>query len=615
MKILGTKFFGLESAVFFLDTEKMEIFAINSDRISRIKKDNFDISPVLDNYSNPKFSIVDEVAYPFNNFLGRDALLETKGTSYYWLNWQRILRNIIKPRFRSDLLSEKDIYEQIYIFFNSLLLPKIFYYKVVRGYYWRKYLLGTLPKNFHQRKIQQYIEEVLLKYNINAKKIKYFDHHTCHAFSAYFFSQFSYKEDALVFTLDEHGDECFSKLFLFKKVEYSELAKSNTNKFWIEDKVHVTSIAGLYSNFTEAMGLIRSTDEGKIEALAAYGEVDEDLFNEIISMVSIEDLEYKFDLDQYKKYSDIAFLSAIKRKIGGKNFCATIQHWLEEVVVEYLNQAYQKYEIDNLCLAGGAVANVIVNYKIYEKTPFKNIFIVPPMGDEGSAAGAAIMSALNAGKDLSWLKKETMPYFGPCYSREDTLNAIKHFQSINYEDLGDDWPIEAAKAICDNNIIGIYQGRMEFGPRALGNRSILANAADKNARDKINSTIKRRPWYQPFCPSVLEEERARLFENSFKHKYMATAFKMKMEYRDKLPSAIHVDGTARPQFVEFVDNPNFYRLLKEIQKKIGYGVVINTSFNLHGRPIVNTPQDAIVDFIDCNIDELYIEGYRVKKVN
>ena len=615
MKILGTKLFGQEGAVFQIDTEKQEIYAINADRISRIKKDNYDISPILETNFNQQFSFYDVVAYPFNNFKGRDACLETKGTSYYWLHWQRLLRRITKPRYRIDLNKRRNPVQKLSVFFRSLLIPKIFYYKLIRDYYWKKYTADTLPKKFHKNYIDKYIQETLQKYHIDWREIKYFDHHTCHAFSTYYFSPFAYKEDSLVFTLDEHGDECYSKLFLFNKSNYAELAKSNTDKFWINGRVHVTSIAGLYSNFTEAMGLIRSSDEGKVEALAAYGEVDEELFDQLISMIEVKDLSYQFDLDKYKEYSDIPFLIQIKEKLGGENFCATIQHWLEEVATKYLIEAYKKYPVDNLCLAGGAVANVIMNYKIWKKTPFKNIYIIPPMGDEGSAAGAAIIAAVKAGEDLKWLKENTMPYFGPSYSREDVLNSIKQFPSITCEDLGDKWPEEAAKSVCSNNVIGIFHGKMEFGPRALGNRSIIANATDENARNKINSTIKRRPPYQPFCPTVLENERERLFENSFKHKYMATAFIMKLEFRDILSSAIHIDGTARPQFIEYEDNPCYYRLIEKVKEHTGYGIVINTSFNLHGRTIVNTPKDAIIDFLDCNIDELYIEGYKVSRKN
>ena len=187
------------------------------------------------------------------------------------------------------------------------------------------------------------------------------------------------------------------------------------------------------------------------------------------------------------------------------------------------------------------------------------------------------------------------------------------FANISYEDLGDDWPEKAAISVAKGKICALFHGQMEFGPRALGNRSIIANPMLEDTRQKINSTIKRRPSYQPFCPSILEEERERLFNNSFSHKHMAIAFRMKDEFIKDLPCAVHIDGTARPQFVEEKDNPNFYRYLKELKNIMGYGVSINTSFNLHGRTIVRTPKDAVVDFIDCNIDELFIEGYCVKR--
>lgn len=162
-------------------------------------------------------------------------------------------------------------------------------------------------------------------------------------------------------------------------------------------------------------------------------------------------------------------------------------------------------------------------------------------------------------------------------------------------------------------ICRLLHGRMEFGPRALGNRSIVANPAIANVTKKINLTVKRRPEFQPFCPSILEEERERLFERSFPHKHMATAFRLKEKFVKDIPSAAHIDLTARPQFVDRADNPNFYRYLKHLKKLNGYGVSINTSFNLHGRTVVRTAEDAIIDFIDCNLDALFIEGYEVRR--
>ena len=613
MKILGTKFFGQEASVYFLDTDLKKIFAINADRISRIKKDNTAIQPILDTYLENEFPEIDTLAYPFQNFEGKDAQLETKGTSYYWLKLQKEIRKITKPRYRLDLTRKRTFLEKSLLFLKSTTNPKIIYYTLVRNFYWKKYQKNQLSEDFHKTKIHKYINEVMLSYGIKTR-IKYIDHHTSHAFSSYYHSPFAYEKPSIVFTLDEHGDQCHSKVFLFEINKYTELGKSKSVKFSFQGNFHITSIASMYSNFTEAMDLVRSSDEGKVEAVAAYGKPDLNILNELKEMVTINNFSYDLDLEIFKKYSDIEFLHGKRKLIGDENFCATIQNWLEWTATTLLNNVYKKYPVDCLCLAGGATANVIMNYKIWEQTPFKNMYIVPPMGDEGAGAGAAIKVAIENNIDLSWLKNREMPYFGPSFSRNEVLNAIKKFDTIIFEDFSNDWPNHAAKSISENKVIGLFHGKMEFGPRALGNRSIVANAADPNARDKINANIKKRPAYQPFCPSVLEEERERLFMNTFKHKHMATAFLIKPEFRKTLYSGTHVDGTARPQFIEYVDNQNYYRMIKEVKKITGFGMVINTSFNLHGRTIVNTPEDAITDFLDCNMDELFIEGYKITRI-
>ena len=256
-----------------------------------------------------------------------------------------------------------------------------------------------------------------------------------------------------------------------------------------------------------------------------------------------------------------------------------------------------------------------MSLNIYERTNFKNIYVLPPMGDEGLAIGSAILSAIDLGLDIGWLRNYEMPYFGDSIARSSVIEASKEFHNIEIKDFQDSWPEAAAALVANGKICAIVQGKMEFGPRALGNRSIIANPGIESIRDRINSNVKRRPSYQPFCPSILEEERERLFSESFSHKHMAIAFRMKKEHIKKLPCAVHVDGTARPQFVSRVDNENYYRYLKELKKLTGYGVSLNTSFNLHGRTIVRTAHDAITDFIDCNIDALFIEGYKINLKN
>ena len=257
---------------------------------------------------------------------------------------------------------------------------------------------------------------------------------------------------------------------------------------------------------------------------------------------------------------------------------------------------------------------MILSYKIYKELNLKFVSVVPYMGDEGSGVGAAVLSLIKNGENPSKITNISMPYLGNNYSEEETLNSLKQFERyVDFEYLKDDWTNSAANALKDNKIIGNFDGNIEFGPRALGNRSILANPFFQDTRDKINLQIKKRPWYQPLCPSILEEDREEIFEKSFNHKYMSTAFKAKSKFKDIIPSALHIDLTARPQFIMKDDNYFFWILLKKIKEIHGYGVILNTSFNLHGRTNVLRPKDAIIDFLDCNLDQLYINGYKVLK--
>ena len=208
-----------------------------------------------------------------------------------------------------------------------------------------------------------------------------------------------------------------------------------------------------------------------------------------------------------------------------------------------------------------------------------------------------------------------MPYLGTEYSENQILDALKHFEAkIDFTRLDDNQIArEASDALYKNYIICTFFGKMEFGPRALGNRSILANPFYKETRDKINLKIKKRPWYQPLCPTILEDDRNAIFENSFNHKFMSTAFKAKEEMKKIIPSALHVDCTARPQFVNENDNVYIYNILKKMKEKYSYGVILNTSFNMHGRTNVLTPENAITDFLDCNLDEMYVGNYKVNR--
>jgi len=606
MRIMGTKYCGHDSALCVLDTKQKKIFAISTERVTRIKHDSIDITPIINTYD---FKSIDFIAHSYSDFedKGHDGELREKMT--HTKDIEKALRRIIKPNYIADLNLTR--VKKNLIIFKSLFTN----YSAVKEYYSAKYkrsLIRETPEG-NKKAFTIYIKENLAKFNLTPKKVFFYDHHLCHAVPSYYLSPFN-EEKALALTIDGQGDGYFSKLFYFNGLDdYKLIGESSADYLGEGDKF--LSIGRLYNYFTKAMGLRPNSDEGKVEALAAFGKADKDLYGSLISATHIDKnlLSINFDLRLIEPFYDIEWLRQQRERMGDENFCASIQAYLEDIVVDYLNLAYEKYPTNNLCISGGVAANIIMSLAIYEKTNFKNIYVYPAMADDGLAIGSAILTAISLDQDIKWLKDMPMPYFGDSYSREEVKAVLDEFNNISYADLGDDWPEKAAISVAKGKICALFHGQMEFGPRALGNRSIIANPMLEDTRQKINSTIKRRPSYQPFCPSILEEERVRLFKDSFSHKHMAIAFRMKEEFINDLPCAVHVDGTARPQFVEEKDNPNYYRYLKALKNITGYGVSLNTSFNLHGRTIVRTPKDAIIDFIDCNIDELFIEGFRVKR--
>jgi len=606
MRIMGTKYCGHDSALCVLDTTQKEIFAISTERVTRIKHDSIDITPIINAYD---FKNIDFIAHSYSDFedKGHDGELREKMT--YTKDIEKALRRIIKPNYIADLNLSR--VQKNLIIFKSLFIN----YSAVKEYYSAKYkrsLVRETPEG-NKKAFTSYIKKNLAKFNLTPKKVFFYDHHLCHAVPSYYLSPFN-EEKAIALTIDGQGDGYFSKLFYFNGLDdYRLIGESSADYLGEGDKF--LSIGRLYNYFTKAMGLRPNSDEGKVEALAAFGKADKDLYGSLISATHIDKnlLSINFDLRLIEPFYDIDWLRKQRERMGDENFCASIQSYLEDIIVDYLNLAYEKYPTNNLCISGGVAANIIMSLAIYEKTNFKNIYVYPAMADDGLAIGSAILTAISLDQDIKWLKDMSMPYFGDSYSREEVKKVLDKFANISYEDLEDDWPEKAAISVAKGKICALFHGQMEFGPRALGNRSIIANPMLEDTRQKINSTIKRRPSYQPFCPSILEEERVRLFKDSFSHKHMAIAFRMKEEFINDLPCAVHIDGTARPQFVEEKDNPNYYRYLKALKNITGYGVSLNTSFNLHGRTIVRTPKDAIIDFIDCNIDELFIEGYRVKR--
>ncbi len=424
-----------------------------------------------------------------------------------------------------------------------------------------------------------------------------YDHHYCHAVSAYTFSGL---RKAGVLTLDGRGDFFASKVYTANNGVFNSHAASGEND----------SIGLLYNSFTKALGFRVNSDEGKVEALAAYGNQNNELYSKLKKHIRVAGLSVQITNKTIQKWFDPDVYEAAVEKYGRENCARAVQQLTEDVGVELVQNAIDVLGVKDFAFGGGVFANVIMNMHIFEKTNIRRMYVVHAMGDSGAAAGAAIIAAKNEGFENPLLGR-VMPYFGQSYSRAQVASVLKA-NRLEYTDLGNDWPENVAALVASGKIVCIFHGRMEFGPRALGNRSVLANPTDEKVKNVLNNTIKKRTAFQPFCPSILESERKRLFENSYSNKFMTCAFKLRENFRNDLPAVIHIDGTARPQFVEKSDNPAFFRVLKELKQQTGFGVVLNTSFNLHGRTIVMTPQDAITDFLDCGIPYLCIEGFLVK---
>lgn len=584
MRFLGTKFFGADSAICLIDIKKKKIFAASTERYSRYKHDWRSVSIILNTIKIKKFK---SISHSFSNFKSDDTCFENKSFFIFIL--------LLRKLFDFFSVSKKTIYNV-----NSSFIRNFFHTICYIFSFGNKFI------------IKKYIEFCLKRFSFD--KLKFYDHHLCHAASSYYFSNLKFNEESHCLTLDGQGDGYFSKLFLFKGNSYKEISGSKSEVFFYKGNFHVTSIGELYSNFTEALGLIRNNDEGKTEALAAYGKPNKKILKDLINSYYIDHLSIKFKVKELKKYYDISFLKKLCKKIGKENFASTIQSFLECLIIDYLSSLKKKLNVSKICLSGGVFANIILSLKIYENFHFDKIFVVPAMTDDGTASGAAVLSAIENKQDIKWIKKYKLPYFGNKFDANQIKQILKlNSKKINYSYYGKKWTFHASNSILKNRVIAVFNNEMEYGPRALGNRSILANAYNPKMRDILNLKVKRRPKYQPFCPSILSEDRVKLFEDSFDHKFMAIAFRLKKKFWKMIPSMIHIDGTSRPQFVDKNDNKDFFKLLKYIKKEKKYGVVLNTSFNLHGRAMVRTPQDAIDDFLDCKIDELYIGGYLITK--
>lgn len=446
-------------------------------------------------------------------------------------------------------------------------------------------------------------------------KILFVKHHDAHAASAFYCSPF---ERAAIVTMDGIGEWATTVI-----------SKGDGSRIIPLREMHFPDSLGLlYSAFTYFLGFAVNDGEYKIMGLAPYGEQKYvSLIKEkMIQIFSDGSFRLNRSFFMFETGDEMINRESFEKVLGikkrdpreeilqeHKDCAASIQKIVEDVIVAICNEAQRATGEKNICLAGGVALNCVANSKIASTGVFNNMFVFPAAGDSGGAVGAALFAwhhVLGNGRSGKGIKNV---FWGPDFSGDHIGEYLERIH-VKYEKLSEkDLIQKVTERLCDQKIVGWFQGRMEFGPRALGNRSILADPRKKENWDKINRVVKFREDFRPFAPAVLKEKAQQFFD--FPHPespFMTFVARSKTE---KIPAVTHVDGSARIQTVSFEENALFYGLISEFSFSTGIPVLINTSFNLSGEPIVRTPQDAFRVFMLSGIDVLVLKNFLIFKEN
>jgi carbamoyltransferase len=434
-------------------------------------------------------------------------------------------------------------------------------------------------------------------------RFRFVDHHFAHAISAYAFSGF---DDAAVVVMDGRGAWEATSVWHGRAGRLEHVLTLD----WPD------SLGLFYAQFTGFLGFVPNSDEWKVMGLAPYGVKGIDLS----SFISPNDAPYRVHsktlIGDGTQFSHFTSLLGAPREPESeisdrhKNIAFAVQDACEEAMMSVVRLALQKTGSKNLCLAGGVALNSKANGKIAACGAIEKIFVQPAASDDGVALGAALAPYLD---DHGRLPNKAMRhgYWGPCFDDDAIEKALLTYK-IRHSKLSD--PAKtAAQLLNEGKILGWFQGRMEFGPRALGSRSIIADPRDPEMNAKVNNAVKFREWWRPFAPSFKKEAAPDYLESAYDSPFMILTAQVRPEKRSVIPSVTHVDGSARPQTVEREINPRYYHLIDEFGAITGVPVIMNTSFNLRGEAIVHTPTDALRTFFSSGMDALVIGSFLVAK--
>ncbi len=449
------------------------------------------------------------------------------------------------------------------------------------------------------------------------------EHHQAHVASAFFVSPF---EQAAILSIDGFGDFCSTMT-----------AVGEGNSFRVLDRVLFPHSLGIfYAAMTQWLGFPKYGDEGKVMGLAPYGDASKHL-KAMRDIVQLDGGLFTLDLDYFthdKEGVDMTwdegsptigriYSDKLVERFGParkprtpitshhQDVAAAMQKRLEEVYLHIVTHLHETTGMTNLCLAGGVALNAVANGRIRPETQFDGLYVQPAAGDSGTAVGAAYY-VWNQALGLPRSFVMTHAYTGPEYS-ETEIEATLRAADLAAERLEDDALFPAvAERIAAGDVVGWFQGRMEFGPRALGHRSIVADPRRADMKDILNARIKHREPFRPFAPSILVDATGEWFDQDYTSPFMVLVYTTRPDKRSKIPAVNHVDDTGRLQTVERDVEPRYYRLIEEFAKLTGVPVVLNTSFN-ENEPIVMTPSEAVDTFLKTHMDVLVLGNYVVNR--
>lgn len=436
-------------------------------------------------------------------------------------------------------------------------------------------------------------------------RLRHVEHHLAHAASVYYLSPF---EDAAILSIDGAGEDITT---WFGSGRGARI-----------DRLHCLrlphSLGLFYSAVTDYLGFKPWGGEGKVMGLAAYGDPERyyAAMRDVLRWdddghLAVDLTYFDYHVTGWTRWVSPRFLavfgprrqpeSEIERR--HEDIAAALQRVTEEAGLAMVRHLHRLVPSRNLCLVGGLALNSVMNGRIVAEGPFENVFIQPAANDAGTALGGALYLACHA-HHMDRPQAASLVYLGPEYSAADyeRAAAASGLRVERPHDITD----RTAALLADGNIVGWFQGRMEIGPRALGNRSILADPRDPGMKDRVNNRVKHREPFRPFAPSVLIEAAAQYFDHARPSPYMLVVDSVRAEQRGRVPAITHVDGTARVQTVSRKDNPCYYRLIDAFGRRTGVPMLLNTSFNVRGEPIVCTPDDAIACYRGTEMDYLVL---------